>query len=223
MNKRSVKKVVILVAILLLPSLFYLFLYTGSNNFKRLPIYGPKTLTEAGDTIYHTIPPFSFQNQLGEIVTKQKYRGKIYVADYFFTKCPTICPQMSTHMLELQKHFYDRKDFALLSHTCDPENDSIQALKAYAKKVHAREEVWDFVTGKKEALYDQAFNGYFINALPDEIAPGGFLHSQFLILVDKKGRIRGYFDGTSTSEVNDLMDAIEILYTEEFAPLKQKR
>lgn len=222
MTHNKFKKVVILVSILLLPSLFYLMLHTGSNNFKRLSIYGPKTLDEQSDTIYHSIPNYSFVNQLGETVTNEKYQDKIHVVDFFFTTCPTICPQMSTHMLELQKHFYDRDDFGLLSHTVNPEYDSVAVLAEYAKKVHAKNDVWDFVTGNKEDIYEIAFKGYFVNALPDEVAPGGFLHSQYLILIDKKGRIRGYFDGTSTSEVNDLMDAIEILYTEEFAPLKDK-
>lgn len=222
MTHNKFKKVVILVSILLLPSLFYLFLHTGSNNFKKLPFYGPKLLNEESDTIYHTVPAFTFTNQSGELVTNEKYKGKIHVVDFFFTTCPTICPQMSTHMLELQNHFHDRSDFALLSHTVNPEYDSVEVLAAYAKKVHAKAEVWDFVTGGKEEIYEIAFKGYFVNALPDELAPGGFLHSQYLILVDKKGRVRGYFDGTSTSEVNDLMDAIEILYTEEYAPLKEK-
>ncbi|KAA3645952.1 MAG: SCO family protein [Bacteroidetes bacterium] len=222
MSQKTIKKGVILVSILLLPSLLYLLLYTGENNFKRPQFYGPKVVSELNnsDTIYHKIPDFKFVNQNGDTVTQDDYRGKIYVADFFFATCPTICPQMATHMLEVQKHFYDRKDFALLSHTVNPEHDTVAVLKAYSEKVHANDDIWSFVTGPKEELYDIAFKGYFVNALPDEIAPGGFLHSQFLILVDKKGHIRGYFDGTSTTEVNSLFDAIEILYKEEFAPLK---
>ncbi len=221
MNQHKFKKVVILVSILLLPSFLYLFLHTGDNNFRKLSIYGPKTLDANGDTLYHRIPDFSFINQNGETISQDKFQDKIVVADYFFATCPSICPKMATHMLVLQDHFHDRKDFALLSHTVNPEHDSVHVLREYATKVHAMDSIWDFVTGDKEALYDQAFKGYFVNALPDEIAPGGFLHSQFLILIDKKQRIRGYFDGTSTSEVNDLMDAIEILMKEEFVSLKE--
>lgn len=207
---------------MLLPSLFYLFLHTGVNNFKRLPIIGPKEVQANGDTLYHTIPDFSFTNQNGEKVTQADFEGKIYVADFFFATCPTICPKMATHMLELQKHFYDRKDFRLLSHTVNPSHDSVEVLRAYADKVHAMDSVWTFVTGDKEDIYQVAFEGYFANAMVDDLAPGGFLHTSNLILVDKQGRIRGVFDGTSTSETNDLMDAIEILYREEFAPLKEK-
>ncbi len=222
MTSPKLKKVVILISILLLPSLLYLFLHTGQNNFRRLAYYGPKQLNEAGDTLYHRIPDFEFVNQNGDTVNQEKFKGKIYVADFFFATCPSICPKMATHMLEVQKHFYDRSDFALLSHTVNPEHDSVQVLRDYADKVHASDSVWDFVTGDKESLYGIAFEGYFVNALRDEIAPGGFLHSQFLILIDKKGHIRGYFDGTSTTELNDLFDAIEILYKEEFAPLKNR-
>lgn len=222
MKNKKYQKVVILISILLLPSLFYLFLHTGVNNFKRLPIIGPKEVSAQGDTIYHSIPDYSFVNQNGKTVNQEYYKGNIYVADFFFATCPTICPQMATHMLELQKHFYDRHDFKLLSHTVNPEQDTVEALRAYADKVHAKDSVWNFVTGEKDKIYDIAFSGYFANAMKDEVAPGGFLHSSNLFLIDKKGRIRGIFDGTSTSELNDLMDAIEILYREEYAPLKEK-
>ena len=224
MTNIKIKKVVILVSILLLPSLLYLFLHSGQNNFKRLPYFGPKELpgVNNSDTIFHKIPDFSFINQNGQEISRKDLEGKIYVADFFFATCPTICPQMATHMLEVQNHFYDRADFAGLAHTVKPGHERVNVLKEYSTKVHAIDSIWNFVTGPKEAIYDIAFKGYFVNALPDEIAPGGFLHSQFLILVDKNGHIRGYFDGTSTTEVNSLFDAIEILYKEEFAPLKKK-
>jgi len=224
MNKKKIQKVVILVSILLLPSLFYLVLYTGENHFHPLPFLGPRTVVEGSttDTMYHQIPKFEFTNQLGEKITQADYQGKIYVADFFFATCPSICPKMATHMLELQKHFYDRKDFRLLSHTVNPEHDTVEVLFEYARKVHAIDSLWDFVTGNKEDIYKVAFEGYFANAMEDEVAPGGFLHSSNLFLIDRKGRIRGIFDGTMTTEVNDLMDAIEILYREDYAPLKDK-
>lgn len=224
MNKRKIQKVVILFSILLLPSLLYLLLNTGVNQFKRLPHYGPKTTAEGSekDTIYHSIPDFKFVNQNGDTITQEDYEGKIYVADFFFATCPTICPKMAVHMLQLQKHFHDRKDFKLLSHTVNPEQDTVEALRAYADKVHAIDSVWNFVTGDREKIYEIAFKGYFANAMEDDLAPGGFLHSSNLFLIDREGHIRGIFDGTSTVETNDLMDAIEILYKEEFAPLKEK-
>lgn len=223
MRQNPFKKALILIAILLLPSLLYLFLHTGVNNFKPLPILGPKELDKVSqDTIYHQIPEFSFVNQNNQTVNSSEYEGHIYVADFFFANCPTICPKMATHMLELQKHFYDRSDFGLISFTVNPEADTVEALKAYADKVHAIDSVWNFLTGEKEDLYELAFEGYFANAMRDEVAPGGFLHSSNLFLIDKQSRIRGVFDGTSTVELNDLMDAIEILYLEEFVPRKDK-
>jgi len=221
MNNKNLKKVVILVSILLLPSLFYLFLHTGVNNFNAPQVYGPKELNQDQDTIYHTIPSFRFKNQNNLLVTDQYYQDKIYVADFFFATCPTICPKMATHMLELQEHFYDREDFKLLSFTVNPEHDSVEVLREYADLVHAMDSVWNFMTGDREKIYELAYKGYFANALEDEEAAGGFLHSSNLFLIDKKQRIRGIFNGTSTSEVNDLMDAIEILYREEHVPFKE--
>lgn len=223
MNKQKFKKAAILVSILLLPSLFYLLLHTGENNFQRPPFYGHKTLDAKGDTIYHKIPDFEFINHLGEKVSQEDYKGYFYVADFFFVSCPTICPKMTTHMLQLQEHFKDLKDFKLLSHTVNPEHDSVEVLYNYSREVGAIDSMWNFVTGSKEAIYDIAFKGYFANAMEDEFAPGGFLHSSNLFLIDKKGHIRGVFDGTSTSETNTLMDAIEILYREQYAPIKEKK
>lgn len=220
-SAKGLKKGAILIAILLLPTIFFFVLQSGTNHFNAPPIFGPKKLAENGvDTIYHTIPNFEFVNHLGETVTQEDYLGKIYVADFFFATCPTICPKMATHMLELQKHFYDRSDFRLLSHTINPEHDTVEVLFDYAKKVHAIDSIWEFVTGPKEHISAVARNGYFANAMKDLDAEGGFLHSTSFFLIDKKGRIRGIFDGTVTSDVNDCMDAIEILYREEYAPLK---
>ncbi len=224
MNVNKVKKGAILIAILILPTVAFFILHSGTNNFKKLPFYGPKKVVEGSlDTIYHSIPNFQFTNHLGELINQDDYRGKIYVADFFFTICPTICPKMSTHMLELQKHFYDRADFKLLSHTVDPENDSVEVLYEYSKRVYAQDSVWNFVTGSKEDIYRVAFEGYFANAMEDELAPGGFLHSSNLFLIDREGRIRGIFDGTSTREVESLMDAIQILLREEYVSMKNKK
>ena len=228
MNKKTFKKVAILVSILLLPSLLYLFLQTGNNNFKKLPIMGPRQAVvnnvdgeEQVDTLYHSIPNFSFVNQFGDTITEKDVEGKIYVADFFFATCPTICPKMATHMLQIQKHFHDRDDFLLLSHTVNPEHDSVEVLYEYGKEVHAKKDFWHLLTGDKDSIYEIAFDGYFVNAMRDDLAPGGFLHSSYFVLIDKKRRIRGLFDGTSTSEINDLFDAVEILYREEYAPLKE--
>jgi protein SCO1/2 len=224
----KIQKIFILIAILVLPPIFYLLLYTGEHNYTRLPYIGPKNAiaNEDGtfDTIYHTIPYFEFINQDNEKLTRDDLLGSIYVADFFFVTCPTICPKMATNMAYIQNKFKDRKDLKFISITVNPEQDSVQVLKEYAAKVHADTDSWSFLTGEKEEIYDIAFNGFFVNVMKDSIAPGGFLHSQMFVLVDKKGHVRGYFDGTVYSEMKkDLTDAIDILYREEVVPLKGKK
>lgn len=222
MAEPKIKKAAILIAILIVPTIFFFILSTGVNHFNSPPFYGPKKLKEGStsDTIYHTIPYWEFTNHLGEKVTQKDYEGKIYVADFFFATCPTICPQMAVHMLELQKHFHDRTDFELLSHTINPEHDTVEVLYDYSRKVHGIDSVWNFVTGPKETIAKIARNGYFANAMKDLDAEGGYLHSTNFFLIDRQGRIRGIFDGTVTRDVNDCMDAIEILFREEYVPVK---
>jgi protein SCO1/2 len=219
------KKIIILTGILLLPSLVYLFLYTGKHNFNKLEFIGPReaVLNSDGkyDTNYHQIPYFEFINQDGKKISRDDLLGHVYVADFFFVNCPTICPKMTTNMGYIQNKFKDNKNLRFLSITVNPEQDSVPVLAEYAKKVHANTESWNFVTGKKDEIYDIAFNGFFVSAQKDSIAPGGFLHSGMLILVDKNAHIRGYFDGTTHKVIKEqLIDAIDILYKEDIVPLK---
>lgn len=222
------KKIAILFVIILLPGVFYLLLSTAKHHYTKLAIIGPREAVENADgsfdTIYHHIPYFELVNQDNKMVTRDDLLGSIYIADFFFVTCPTICPKMASNMGYIQKKFSDKKDLKFISITVNPEQDTVEVLKEYAEKVHANTESWSFLTGDKEKIYDLAFNGFFVNADKDEIAPGGFLHSQMLILVDRKGRIRGYFDGTVYSEMKkDLTDAIDILYKEDVVPLKGQK
>jgi protein SCO1/2 len=222
------KKIAILLAIIVLPGVFYLLLYSAEHNYTKLSFIGPKEAVEKPDgtydTLYHTIPYFEFVNQDNKKVTRDDLLGSIYIADFFFVTCPTICPKMTTNMGYIQSKFADKKDLNFISITVNPEHDSVEVLKEYADKVHADTESWSFLTGDKEEIYDLAFKGFFVNADKDDIAPGGFLHSQMLILVDRNGHIRGYFDGTVYSEMKkDLTDAIDILYKEDVVPLKGKK
>ena len=218
-------KIALLLTILLLPSFFYLIMSTGKHNFTKLPVYGPKdaVLNAEGkyDTIYHTIPPFKFINQDGKSVSNEDLLGHIYVADFFFATCPTICPKMTTNMAYIQNKFKEKEDLRFISITVNPIDDTPEVLKEYANKVHADTKTWSFLTGNKDKIYDVAFKGFFVSTMKDSIAPGGFLHSKMLILIDRKGRVRGYFDGTIYSEMKkDLTDAIDILYKEDVVPLK---
>lgn len=200
------------------PSVFYVILTTGKHNFIHLPFYGKKELAANGkDTIYHSIPPFKFVNQNGDTITDKSYDGKIYVADYFFTTCKSICPKMTTELLRIQEKFaYTNGMVQILSHTVNPENDSVPILNLYANMVHADPKMWKFVTGDKKQLYDLARNGYLLNALEGDGGPGDFIHSELFILVDKEKHIRGIYDGTKIKEVNNLIDAIKVLMAEYF-------
>ncbi|MCB0409020.1 MAG: SCO family protein [Flavobacteriales bacterium] len=224
---KKFKKVIYLFAILLLPSIMYFLLYTGEHHYKKLPYIGPKKAiqNENGkyDTIYHQIPYFEFTNQDGGKITRDDMLGHIYVVDFFFVTCPTICPKMTTNMAYIQNKFKDRKDLRFLSITVNPEYDTEAVLAEHAKKVHADTKTWDFLTGEKDKIYDVAFNGFFVSAQRDSIAPGGFLHSGMLILLDKNAHIRGYFDGTTHKVIKEqLTDAIDILYKEDYLALKGK-
>ena len=215
------KKPVLLFIILLLPALVYLFFSTGKHKMLHLPIFYPedvKTIVVDGkektDTLYHTIPPFRFINQDGDTVTENKFQNKIYVADFFFTTCPTICPKMMFQMERVNAVTQKMYDFLIISHTVNPQHDSVPVLKEYANLVHADSKKWMLVTGNKKDIYDIGMDGYKLAVDEDPRAPGGFLHSEMFMLVDKEKRSRGYYDGTDSSAVNKLMNDIKILGAE---------
>ena len=204
----------ILFAILILPSLVYLLLITGKNRFKPLPIIGEREVAANGDTIYHTIPPFRFQNQEGKFITDTFYNGKIYVADFFFTSCGTICPKMSGSLQRIQEKFKAQRDLKLASFTVDPERDSVPALKSYAKRYMVNPRKWNLLTGKKEDLYKLGVNGFLLPAQEDALDPEGFLHSEMCVLIDKQKRIRSMRDATDPAQVDTLIDEIMVLLQE---------
>src|SRR3990172_6196526 len=215
------KKIIVLFSVLVLPWIIYLVLSSATHNLKHLPYYGPREV-KTGDTIYHSIPQFQFTDQQGRTLTDKELEGKFFVADFFFTSCQSICPKMAAQLYRVQHKFKDVDDFAILSHTVHPENDSVSVLGAYADKVHAIGDKWHFVTGDKKAIYDIARHGYFVTAMEGDGGPDDFIHSERFILVDKKRRIRGYYDGTSTAEVNNLIDDIKALIAEYNFPKNSK-
>ena len=194
----------------------YVVLTTGRHNFIHLPFIGEKELAANGkDTIYHSIPSFSFTNQDGNTITDKTYDGKIIVVDYFFSTCKSICPKMATELLRVQDKFsYTKGLVQILSHTVDPENDSVPVLKAYSEMIHADNSMWNFVTGDKKQLYDIARTGYLVNAMEGDGGPDDFIHSELFVLVDKEKHIRGIYDGTNIKAVNDLLDDIKVLMAE---------
>ncbi|MFL5765126.1 MAG: SCO family protein [Bacteroidia bacterium] len=209
------RKLLILLFLLSFPSALYVFLSVGRTNFIHVPYYGEKTLGPNGDTIYHTAGPFSFVNQDGKTITERDYYGKICIVDYFFTSCKTICPKMTTELIRVQDKFaYTNGLIQILSHTVDPENDSVPVLKAYSEMVHADTKTWNFVTGDKKQLYDMARNSYLLSATEGNGGADDFIHSEFFVIVDKERHLRGVFDGTNIDDVNKMIDAVKVLMAE---------
>lgn len=213
------KKPLVLLLILLLPSLAYLgFVFTaGKHNIKTLGYFGPKIPGEqVGDTLYHSIPPFTFTDENGRDFGDEELKGKIYVANFFFTTCPSICPAMQTLMKKVQDEddFKKLNDFRLVSFTVDPEHDTPEVLKAFADRIQADPGRWHFLTGDRERIYDLAGRGFMLNALQDSSAPGGFLHSDMMVLVDRNRHIRGIYQGTDLKDVKRLIDEIKVLIAE---------
>ncbi len=210
----------LILPLLLIAGLAWLYIQTGSPKkvFKNLPILGNHrldTTLKAGkqqiDTVFHTIPPFNFINQKGETVTEEVVKGKVYVVEYFFTTCKSICPIMSN---QLSRVYNNQKDVMILSHTVDPETDSPEILDLYASKYNADSKRWIFLTGAKSELYKQARTGYLLDAQEGNGGPEDFIHTQNFALIDKKGRIRGFYDGTDSSSVNELITDINFLFDE---------
>lgn len=217
-------KYLILLLLLVGPGLFLIFLSKGTHKFETLPYYGFRDVDASGDTIYHKVPDFDFINQSGEEVSFDDFEGKIVVADFFFTTCPTICPIMTKQMARLQWILEDPafKDIKLLSHTVNPNHDTPEVLMEYAKVNQADLTRWTFVTGDQQDIFDQGFNGYMLSTQEDSGAPGGFLHSSNFVLVDRDRHIRGFYDGTSSKEVDDLAADIKMLLKEDTMTEEEK-
>ncbi|PDH49203.1 MAG: SCO family protein [Rhodothermaeota bacterium MED-G16] len=189
-----------------------------NQEIKKLPVYGRNEITKKVlngeiviDTINHSIKNFSFYNQDSTKITRDTFDNAIYVADFFFTTCPTICPIMQNNLLLVYNEFSENKNVKYLSHTINPEYDNTKTLKKYAERLGVSSDRWHFVTGEIEDIYKIAKDSYMISALEDENEPGGFLHSGTFLLIDTNKNIRGIYDGTREVEMSRLMSDIKIL------------
>ncbi len=187
---------------------------------RKLPVLGDPIIKSSivkgentSDTIYPKIKDFLFINQDSLVVTNKTFNNKIYIADFIFLSCPSICPLMNKNMLSVYRSFETNPDVLFLSHTIDPENDNISRLKNYSENLSVSSNKWHFVTGNKDSIYSIA-DGYFATAYKDSTAPGGFVHSGGLLLIDKNKHIRGVYDGTNEPEVKRLINDIHILLKE---------
>ncbi len=193
----------------------------SNNDNQKLPILGvrkPIERTVDGktvvDTIYKTIPPFQFVNQDSSRVTNHDFDAKIYVADFFFTSCPDVCPVIQRNMLKVYKKYKNNQTVKLISYTIDAKYDVPSRLKQYANKLGIKGTQWELLWGSKQETYSLAKNDYMVSVDDNTKGPGGFAHEGYLVLVDAQKRIRGVYDGTNEQEVNKLMKDMDILLLE---------
>ena len=189
---------------------------------KPLKIYNPadinpKLVDESlqGTSKNHKVGEFSLTDQDGQPVPPIDFEGKIYVTDFFFVTCPTICPKMTDQMLRVYEEFNENSDILFLSHTVMPEEDSVPVLKEYADKFNISSEKWKLVTGDKKQIYDLARKTYFAAVTEGDGGVDDFIHTENFVLVDKDKRLRGFYDGTSKKDVDRLIKDIYTLLAED--------
>ncbi len=201
-------------------ALIWLLAGCGIGPEPHLKVLGEKVVERKtvqgqviNDTVTAYIPAFSFTDQNGNTVDTSTINDKIYVVDFFFTHCPSICPKMKAEMHKVYEKYKDRKDILILSHSIDPVRDSVPVLKMYSAKLNIDDSKWYFLTGDKDSIYAIAEN-YLSYTKEDNGAPGGFIHDGNFILIDRKRRIRGYYDGTTDDGAEKLIKDIDLLIHE---------
>lgn len=206
------------IVLLLLSSVIVFLFYNALRPKEVLPVYQPADFNpELVDSTlhyvkkYHTIDDFSLINQNGKVITQEDYNNKIYVADFFFTTCPTICPVMTKNMARIQSRIMNDDEVLLLSHSVTPEIDSIPQLKKYAIEKGVVDNKWNLVTGDRKQIYTLARKSYLAVKDDGDGGPFDMIHTENFILVDKEKRIRGTYDGTNPEEIEELMADLEIL------------
>ena len=181
-------------------------IFISCKEESKLPIWGQKEFIQGidKDTVYHTISYWNFTNQDGELISKSDYEGQVYVANFFFTRCPGICPILTKNIKQVQAETKGI-NVSFLSHTVDPKNDTVGRLKRYCDNKKIDNSNWNFVTGDQNSIYEMGVLSYLVPNSEDALAPGGFLHSDKFILIDTKSRIRGMYGGTDSAEVERLI------------------
>lgn len=211
------KNTIYWVFLILIPLVFLTWYFINKQEDKplrTLPYFGPKSALKVNDTLYHQVADFSFTNQDGKVITEDFIKGKIYVTDYFFTTCQSICPVMSNNLVKVYKAFEKDPSVLILSHTVDPETDTVAQMKQYALRHGVNDQRWQFLTGNKKSLYEQARKSYLLNAEEGDGGEEDFIHTQNFALIDKDRHIRGFYDGTDSLEIQRLITEIKVLQNE---------
>ncbi|UGU17241.1 SCO family protein [Sinomicrobium kalidii] len=210
------------ITLLVLSAIIITLFYNALKPKEMLPIYQPSMVKAAlvDSTIryvkkYHTIADFKLINQNGDTITQEDYKNKIYIADFFFTTCPSICPIMTDNMVDIQKEIMPYDDVMLLSHSVTPKIDSVPQLKKYALEKGVNDKKWNLVTGDKKQIYELARKSYLAVLNDGDGGPYDMIHTENFILVDKKRRIRGFYDGTKDEDMDKLMHDLEVLKAED--------
>ena len=218
-NKKLLKRYAPLVITMTIFSAFVVSsFYYVNKPIETLPIYSPSMVSKelVDENIqfikkYHKIKDFSMKNQNGETITQEFYNDKIYVADFFFTTCPTICPIMTENMGYVQEKIKNDSDVLLLSFSVTPEIDSVEQLKKYALEKNVIDSKWNLVTGNKKDIYNLARTSYLVAKTNGDGGKYDMIHTENFVLVDKEKRIRGFYDGTNSKEMDQLLNDIKIL------------
>lgn len=217
------KKIIVLVLILAVPGfLYYLLTVKGKNRYKPLAVYGPKQVAKTShhvhgkdipDTIYHTVPPFKLTDQDGNAFTDANLKGKIFVASFFYTHCPTVCSTINNNLNYLVGTYWKNKMVYFTSITVDPDRDTQDVLKKYLAGFKPDSKRWLMLTGDTTSIYGLARKGFLVDAL--KAGNDDFIYSDKLVLIDQDKHIRGYYSGANTNDVNRLNDEIKVLIAEE--------
>lgn len=195
------------ITVLTVPVLLFFLVEAYEDRFTELPVYGPVEVVD-GKEVQHRIWDFAMIDQNGRKVTEQVIDGKVAVVNFFFTSCPTICPQMMRNMQDVQDLYRGDPDVEMLSFTVDPKRDTPARLKRYAEAYHVQSDQWHLLTGDKKKIYQLARNSFYLSASQGDGGDHDFIHSENLVLIDRDRRIRGYFDGTNEEAVGQLISSI---------------
>lgn len=195
----------------------FISLWSCDNKPDKLPILGERSIGPGGDTIYPQVPDFQFIDQDSQLVSNATFQDKIYVVDFFFIHCPTICPKVTANILRVYEKYKNDPRVGILAHTVDTRNDTVAALRRHAQKIGVHDnKMFHFVTGERDKIYDIADKYYAVRPSEDNDSAGGFNHDGKIILVDKNRHVRAWADGTDAESVTDFLGKIDMLLAEQF-------